>query len=541
MASVTGFGVGNKSGTGRAFFLTDSNAEPLIAAALNHSPSSAETELAGFQRARFAVANEFEDAISSSADPTLREILSAQSALLNDDELALLVGEEISAGEGAAAAVSKTVDIFIAALADATGAFKERIADLEEIKSRLIRAIAGVSATTTIPETGEWIVVAEDLTPLETSRFTSAIKGVVTRKGGPTSHTAIVCRQLAIPALVGCQDISALRPMELMTVDPLRGTAYLGAPASGASGDWWLRFPEQSSALIPILANVGSASDATRARELGAKGIGLLRSELALFDLTERPTRSEQAAIYSEILRSAPSGEVIFRTLDAGTDKPIPFLAMAPETNPALGIRGQRVEWIHPEFFQDQLLALRDAARKFPALKISVMAPMIATRNEALDFATQVRELGFESVGIMVEVPSIIEELGALSEALDFISVGTNDLSQYLFAADRQHEGTAQLLDPWQPALLRALARIRQQCPAIKMGICGEAASDPLLALVLAGIGVDSLSAALGSLSDLQAVARRTSPEFARAAAERALAAAAPMSARNAVLELIRD
>ena len=541
MTTISGFGVGSKSSTGTALILNNKEgSEFQIEVAARQPAESAELELAKFLTARNQVADKFRSARTAATDETLAEILSAQLALLEDDELVELVKEELNSGENAIRATQNSVNGFIELLGDATGEFKERIADLSEIKVRIINAILGVDDSVSIPTTGAWIIVAEDLTPLETSKFTDSVVGVITRKGGPTSHTAIVCRQLGIPALVGCQDISAIRNGLTITINPVAALVEIGGEVTDASsGNWWQLMPEAETPIFKLYANVGSISDAKNARAAGAQGIGLFRSELALLHLTKRPAVSEQMEIYRSILDEVPKGEVIFRTLDAGTDKPIPFLNLDTEENPALGLRGQRIERIDPDFFQEQLIALRDAASKVADIKVSVMAPMISTRDEAITFAEQARSVGFDSVGVMVEVPALIDYLPELVGTLDFISIGTNDLSQYLFAADRQNSLVAELLDPWQPGLLRTLSRIAANSSNMKIGLCGEAASDPLLAPVLVGLGIHSLSAGVGALGDLAAVAKRLTAVQAQTAAAIALASPDRKSARRNVLDFL--
>lgn len=538
MKTLSGFGVGSKVGFGKALILAKKSLAPTEIAKARSAPSQGiEAEIASFSRARERVAANFRSAREAASDETLAEILGAQLALLEDDELLELVKEEIASGFNAITSTQRSIDGFIELLGDATGEFKERIADLAEIKDRIISAILGIEDNFEIPDHGSWIIVADDLSPLETSKFTGSVSGVITRKGGPTSHTAIVCRQLGIPALVGCSDISFIKEGENVAIDPVSSTAQIGGemPKSG-SESWWSPLPVIDKRIFKLFANVGSVSDARKARSAGAEGVGLLRSELALLHLDSRPSLAEQRDIYREILSEVPKGEVIFRTLDAGTDKPIPFLGLDVEENPALGVRGQRIERIHPEFFQEQLVALKEASQEVEGLTISVMAPMIATREEARAFADQARAVGFESVGVMVEVPALIDHLSELAGVLDFISIGTNDLSQYLFAADRQNSHVAELLDPWQPALLRALSRISMNASQMKVGVCGEAASDPLLAAVLVGLGVTSLSAGVGALAEMSAVANRLTSEDAAAAAGIALEAGDRKRARQEVL-----
>ena len=235
------------------------------------------------------------------------------------------------------------------------------------------------------------------------------------------------------------------------------------------------------------------------------------------------------------------------RTLDAGSDKPIAFLGIGREENPALGVRGQRVAAIAPKFYQDQLHAIKAAADAVKAtgkkIEVSVMAPMIATVEEAQVFAKEARAAGFTRVGIMVEIPAITRVIPQLKGVVDFLSVGTNDLSQYLFAADRVNSAVAALLNPWQPALLSTLETIATDAAlaGIKVGVCGEAASDPLLAVVMAGLGIDSVSASASSVTAVNDLLSRVDGSAAKSAARAARTATnardAKVAAKGALLK----
>jgi phosphotransferase system enzyme I (PtsI) len=242
---------------------------------------------------------------------------------------------------------------------------------------------------------------------------------------------------------------------------------------------------------------VGSIEEAIALAKTEAKGIGLMRTELLFLARDVAPSLDEQIDLYSGILEKAPAGEVIFRTLDAGSDKPLPYLGLETEKNPSLGVRGFRINGIDDTILKTQLSALAAAQAK-TGRAVSVMAPMISTVEEARDFAELATAAGLSSIGVMVETPSICTQIKDLAGVVSFVSLGTNDLSQYLFAADRQNSAVAKLLDPWQPGLLRTIAEVcsAAEKAGIKVGVCGEAASDPLLAIVLVGLGVQSLSMA---------------------------------------------
>jgi phosphotransferase system enzyme I (PtsI) len=300
--------------------------------------------------------------------------------------------------------------------------------------------------------------------------------------------------------------------------------------------------PVSSASLIPVRSNIGTLDDAKSASKTVADGVGLFRTELLYLSATAEPSIDQQAKSYSEILSASPSGPIVVRTIDAGSDKPVPFLNMPAEENPSLGVRGYRLLANHREFVEGQLKAL-EQARKDSGREVWVMAPMISTLDEAKNFAGLARSIGKYRVGIMIETPSISLLVNQLSGVVDFVSVGTNDLSQYLFAADRMNPSLGALLNHWQPALIQALARIASDAKAagISSGVCGESASDPAFAIVLAGLGFDSVSVsrsqvdavhnALSSLeiADAQGVAnavlQATSAEEAKATALREIGA----------------
>jgi phosphotransferase system enzyme I (PtsI) len=300
--------------------------------------------------------------------------------------------------------------------------------------------------------------------------------------------------------------------------------------------------PIGASSLIPVRANIGTLEDAESASKTLADGVGLFRTELLYLSSSHEPSIEQQAKSYSEILKAAPEGPIVVRTIDAGSDKPVPFLNMPAEENPSLGVRGYRLLANHREFVEGQLKAL-ELAREESGREVWVMAPMVATVDEAKTFSDLARSLGKYKVGIMIETPSIALLVDQLSGVVDFVSVGTNDLSQYLFAADRMNPSLGALLNHWQPALIKSLSRIANDAKqaGISSGVCGESASDPAFAILLAGLGFDSVSvsrsqvdAVHNALSSLeledaqqvaQAVLQARSAEQAKATALREIGA----------------
>jgi phosphotransferase system enzyme I (PtsI) len=287
---------------------------------------------------------------------------------------------------------------------------------------------------------------------------------------------------------------------------------------------------------VPLLANIGAPRDVAAALAAGAEGVGLYRTEFLFLDRSVPPTREEQEAAYRPVLEAFPSGSVVVRVLDAGADKPLAFLAPAgTEPNPALGVRGLRTLIRHPDVLATQLAALARAATGLTA-RLLVMAPMVTDAEEARFFADACAGAGIEHPGIMIEVPAAALRAHELIDAVGFFSIGTNDLAQYAFAADRQVGELATLQDPWRPALLDLIAvTARAAHEADKgCGVCGEAAADPALACVLAGLGVTSLSMNAPALPLVRAALAAHTLTECRDAAGLARAATSAADARTA-------
>jgi phosphotransferase system enzyme I (PtsI) len=529
----TGIGVGSTAVRAPIFRLAARTALPELA----KSSHAADAEFAKVQSAIAELERVFAEKIAA-ADGQLREILEAQAALAGDPELADTAAQFCKEGWNAASSIQLAMQEFKVLLQGAEGEFGERVADLDEIVYRLVQIVNGNTDHVSLPKSGAVIVVAHDLTPMDTVAFTDVVVGVITEKGGPTSHTAIVCRSRGIPALVACKKASQLVDGDVVVLDPDNSQVIVGGELAGASQRWWEQRQNLGRSLIPVMANVGSVKDAQQASS--AAGVGLLRTELFFLDKATTPTRQEQIDLYATTFAACPDGEIIVRTLDAGSDKPIPFLHMEKEENPALGVRGQRVAEVAPDFYREQVEAIGIAAAEVQKsgkqISVSVMAPMIATIAEAKDFAAMARAAGITRVGVMVEIPAIVSVIPQLKGVIDFVSVGTNDLSQYLFAADRVNSNVAHLLNPWEPALLSTLAQIAQLARenSIKSGVCGEAASDPLLAVVLAGLGFDSVSASPSSVADVVQALSVVDAELARSVAASALSAHDAQSSKQA-------
>ena len=533
-AILKGLGVGLVSAVGDVLVIKQSKPLP----EWTRSTKSKDEEISELKSAIEFVSKHL-DELGQKAGGTSAEIFEALKSLIEDEELMEVATANINDGWGAAAAIGKAVDEF-AELLGGDPTFDERVADFQDLSKRVQARIAGIEMALSIPEKGRIVLVGEDFSPADTAQFTEAVVGVITLKGGPTSHTAIICRSKSIAAVVSCPEAASLENGDRVLVDPVGDRVLVSDDESLATKS--IEFVAiNSEPLVPVRANIGTLEDAKAASETRANGVGLFRTELLYLSAKTQPTLEQQVASYTEILKAAPEGPIVVRTIDAGSDKPVPFLNMPEEENPSLGVRGYRLIVDHRDFIESQLKAL-ESARVASGREVWVMAPMIATAEEAKAFAVLARSIGGYKVGIMVETPSIALIVDQLGGVIDFLSVGTNDLSQYLFAADRMNPSLGALLNHWQPALIKSLARIASGAKAagISSGVCGESASDPAFAVVLAGLGMDSVSVsksqvtavhnALSSLSladakeVANAVLKETTAEAAKATALREIA-----------------
>lgn len=456
------------------------------------------------------------------ADPTVAAIMDALLILFEDPELIELATPALEEGFDAATALVRAINSFSELMAGDED-FASRAGDLTAIAMRVAHRLRGTDTSLQIPDDGSWVVVASDLTPLETSQFGASVVGVVTELGGPTSHTAIICRALGIPAVVSCTGAGALENGQEVLVDPVGNRVIEGGELSEATQA--ISFVSiTDTPLITVRANIGSIDEARASCQTSARGIGLLRTEVAYLGTTEPPSAKAQAAYFEEMFRESAPGKIIVRTIDAGSDKPVPFLALRAEDNPALGVRGFRMVTHYRDFLQSQLEAIGIAIGS-TGRDVGVMAPMVSTVEEVETFAEMCAQAGITQVGIMVETPAIVALIPWLRDLVSFVSIGTNDLSQYLFAADRLHPELGALNSPWQPALLHQVARIAElgRESDISVGVCGEAAADPLLSIVFAGMGIDSVSAAVSAVDSVHEALTGVTIETAQAAALAAL------------------
>ncbi|NLU73527.1 phosphoenolpyruvate--protein phosphotransferase [Streptomyces sp. HNM0575] len=490
------------------------------------------------QRARRSVEDVANDLMARGnlAGGDAQAVLEAQAMMAQDPELMGEVERRIAAGSTAERAVYDAFAAYRALLAGAGEYLAGRVADLDDVRNRIIARLMGVPMPGVPDSDRPFVLVARDLAPADTALLDPAlVLGFVTEEGGPTSHSAILARALGVPAVVALAGACDVDEGTVIAVDGSTGTVRV-SPSEEEQAALTREAEERKAALdaakgpgatsdghkVPLLANVGGPSDVSAAIEAGAEGVGLYRTEfLFLDDSTKAPSEEKQVTAYRQVLEAFPEGRVVVRVLDAGADKPLDFLTPGDEPNPALGVRGLRTLLDHPEVLQGQLAALAKAAEGLPVY-LEVMAPMVADRADAGAFAEACRTAGLEAkCGVMVEVPSAALRARSVLQEVEFLSLGTNDLAQYTFAADRQVGAVSRLQDPWQPALLDlvALAAEAASAEGKSCGVCGEAAADPLLACVLTGLGVTSLSMGAASIPYVRAtLAKHTLAQCERAA-----------------------
>lgn len=480
------------------------------------------------------------------------KVLTASAGLARDKGLRGAVRKSLRGGDDLLSAVHAGVEQFVTVFTGMGGLMAERVTDLRDIERRITAHLVGEPEPGVGAPDGPCVLVAEDLAPSDTAGLDPAVVlALVTERGGPTSHTAIIARQLAIPCVVGVAGATTIADGTQLLVDGTAGTvetdaadaeARVAADAEQRAALATWEGPGRTADGVPvkILANVADGASAASASEAPVQGVGLFRTELSFLDRKDEPSVEEQAEIYGAVLRAfGDERYVVVRTLDAGSDKPVAFATHEGEENPALGVRGLRLSFDNPGLLDRQLDAVAAAAAE-TGTEAWVMAPMVATVAEAAEFAEKVHDRGLKA-GVMVEVPSAALLAHRILDTVDFLSIGTNDLTQYTMAADRMATDLAHLTDPWQPAVLQLIAITAEAGRQAHkpVGICGEAAADPLLACVLVGMGITSLSMAATAVRPVGARLAATTLDQCEDAAEAALAASDPVAGREAVRALL--
>ena len=490
---------------------------------------------------------------AGAADATAREILEATAMMARDPGLAAAVDTHLAQGCGPATALAAAAEDYCARFVAAGGYLAERVTDLRDVCDRAIARLLGQEEPGLPPVTGPCVLVAHDLAPAETAGLDpSVVLAIITEAGGALSHTAVLAAQLGIPAVVQVAAATGLTDGTPVAVDGDSGLVVVN-PDPAYRAELVQRAEQRARVLaashgpgrtsdgvpVALMVNIGTVQDAVTAAAQDVEGVGLFRTELLFLGAATAPSLERQTETYTRVFEPFAGRSVVVRTLDAGADKPLSFADLGPEGNPALGRRGLRLSALRPDLLDTQLAALARAARATGA-DVRVMAPMVATAEEAAWFARRVRENGLPSVGVMIEVPAAALRARDVLAEVDFGSIGTNDLAQYTLAADRELGELATLLDPWQPAVLDliGIACAGAHTADRPIGVCGEAAGDPLLALVLTGLGAMSLSMAPPKVSAVRYALSRHDLATCVQMAQVAREAVSPQAARAAVARL---
>jgi len=509
------------------------------------------------------------DRVRSEVGEDEADIFATQASFTEDPVLRRRAQALIDEGQLADAAVASVFGEFRQRLAESDDELlAARVSDIDDVASRVQALLDGAAGGVVAPDVPS-IIVADELTPSQTVELPrDSILALVTERGSPTSHAAILSRALGVPCVVGAAGVveAAGRSQQAavdgtsgeVTFDPDESMVteverqieraerektdlarFAARPTETADGE-----------RIEVAANIASHDDLESAREVGAEGSGLVRTELLYLDRKDAPSIDEQCEFVVEVLKAFPSHRVVVRTLDVGADKPLPFVATRDEPNPALGVRGLRLSLAEPKLLKDQFAALLQAVHQTSsdqAGRLCVMLPMVTERAEliaAREIFDDVRtSRGLDDIavefGIMVETPLAALGIESLVDLCDFVSIGTNDLVQYLFAADRLNADVEVGADVLHPVVLEVIAGVAQAAHSVDawVGVCGEAASDPLVAQALVGLGVDELSMTPAAILSVRSALAGITAADCRAAVDNARTMSDGRQARAALAE----
>ena len=535
---MKGVGVSQGIAIGRAWVLRPKRGQP--GGQLLKDDAAVEREIAVYRVAVSEAVSTLE-AMMERAVKAEAEILGIQVELLLDpqmeEEVIGMIRKDRMAARDAILRVTEQLMQVFTNMKDEY--MRARAADIQDVGNRVVRVLDGEDVAVQMEE-GEWIVIAEDLSPSETVGLdTERVCGFVTQAGGVTSHAAIVARLRGLPAVAACSGVLAVvAERDIVVLDGVTGEVLIN-PTDGELQVYRekkkafaekLRVLQQLKDLaavttdgvrIQLLANIATAEDMEQALEQGAEGVGLLRTELLFMDRDSLPSEEEQVDFYKRVLLRSAGRPVTIRTLDIGGDKPLPYLGLAEEANPFLGYRAIRICLDRIDIFMTQLRAILRAS---VFGKSRLMFPMIGSLEELrrakavlADAQRELRAAGvaFDEeipVGIMIEVPSAALTADLLAPEVDFFSIGTNDLTQYVLAVDRMNVKIAALYDPYHPAVLRLVQEVIEQGlrQGIPVGMCGELAGDPRATELLLGMGLRQFSMSANSIPEVKEVILRS-------------------------------
>lgn len=500
------------------------------------------------------------------------KIFDAYVLMLRDESVATRVRELISEGACAEYAVRSVVEEYLEALARSADPYlQERALDIKDIGQRLLRILLGIEGSgQASPDDGSVLVAREllltDLSEIDPSR----LRGIALATGGATSHATILAKSFEIPLVVGVEHLlEHVVEGDEVIVDGNGGVVYR-RPGPEVVREYermerdYLAFNEKLASLhdlpaittdgrrVSLFANVGLVGDVLLAKRHGAEGVGLYRTEFPFISFREFPSEHEQLEIYRKVIAGMEGKPVTVRTLDLGADKYPLYLHVPSEENPFLGWRSIRVSLEMPEFFDIQLRAILQAALTGPT---RLLLPMISSVEELVQVKEMIedtkRDLAREGIphvrdvplGVMVEVPSAVHLAPLLALECDFLSIGTNDLIQYLLAVDRNNRKVAPLYQPLHPAVLAAIHRCVEAARAAgkPISMCGEMAADPMCTLVLLGLGLDELSMEPFFIPVIKQLIRSVSYEAATDLARSALQLATARDIKGAVFDAMRS
>ncbi|WP_437512604.1 phosphoenolpyruvate--protein phosphotransferase [Sorangium sp. So ce1099] len=547
--------------------------EGRVVAGISASPGLVEGPAWAFQRERVTVAEtaadpavqrrrldqglagaaadlrQLHDELSKKAGAAKAAIFKAHLELLEDPDLVAAAHDQVDAGHSAGWAWRKVYEERAEGLARLDDPLlAARAADLRDVGRRVLRLLAdSIESAASLPS-HPVVLLADDLSPSDTAKLDpKQVLGLCTAVGGATSHTAIIARSLDIPAVVaagpaaldvedgqacildGDAGVLVVRPTPR---DRARAEVRRGQVLERREAERLDRYKPaitRDGRRVEVVANIGAPGEAQQAVDAGGEGVGLMRTEFLFLKRESPPSEDEQAEAYTTMVRALNGLPIILRTLDIGGDKHVPYLSMPAEGNPFLGVRGVRLCLERLDLFRTQLRAIFRASREGP---VRLMYPMISTVEElakAMAFTEEVRrEIGADpiEIGIMIEVPSAVMIADRLAREVSFFSIGTNDLTQYVLAMDRQHPTLASQADGLHPAVLRMIERTAAAAreAGIWVGACGGVAGDPAGTVVLAGLGLVELSVSIPSIAATKALLRGITMEGAEDIARRALA-----------------
>lgn len=495
------------------------------------------------------------DNIRKTIGPKEAEIMEGHIAMIADPAMSGEMNKMIDAGQCAEAAVTAVCDMFIGMFSKMEDdMMRQRASDISDVKTGLLKELLGIEDVDISKVPQGTVLVAHDLTPSMTSQIVKEnVVGIITEVGGKTSHSAILARALEIPAVLSVPGITEkVKDKDTVVVDGTEGVVYINPDGEIVSKyvikrEEFIRAQAELESFrgketltadgmkVELFCNIGTPKDAKKAIECDGEGIGLFRSEFLFMDKSHLPSEDEQFEAYKEAIEIMNGKTVIIRTLDIGGDKEIPYLGLEKEDNPFLGYRAVRYCLANPEIYKTQL---RGILRASAFGKAKIMVPLVTCVDEIRAVKALVeeckKELSSENIGFdeKIEVGCMVETAAAsliadmLAKEADFFSIGTNDLTQYTMSVDRGNAKVAYLYSAFQPAVLRSIKNIIEagRAEGIPVGMCGEAAADPLMIPLLISFGLDEYSVNSVLVLTARSIISKWSKADADALAEQVLA-----------------